>query len=206
MPHAIVGAGALGRIVANILGDDADVEFYDDDPSTHGETVLGYPVRGSVEQIIVEHQPELDPIVAVGDVEIRQELYETLVEQGYTHGTAIHPSSSVAPSADIGDGVIIKDNATIEPGVTVGDNAIVGNNTAICHDTNIGSHARLAPGVTIAGHSTIGEASYLSVDSSVDRCISVGDRVVIASGCTIWEDVPSDSIVKLPERMDVETR
>lgn len=206
MTVAVIGAGALGRIAANIFDDEADVEFYDDDATKHGVTVDGYPVVADVASLLESDTPEYRPLVAIGNLETRISLYERFRDQGFEFARAVHPTASIAPSAEIGQGVVIKDQATVEPGAEIGANTIVGNGAIVCHDTTVEPHCRLAPGVTLAGHCSVGRESYLAVNASVDRTCTIGQRSIVASGCTIWEDVPADSVVKLPSDMNIEDR
>lgn len=194
----ILGAGSLGRLVENILTlrDRNVVGFLDDGVSE--DRILGD--IGDVSSRPVDEEL----VVAIGDISVRRSLYDRFVAEDREFTTAIHPSATVADSAEIGAGTIIKEQAVIEPGATIGANCIIGNGTIVCHDSTIYQHCRLAPSVTIAGEVTVGSGSYLCVDVSVDRTVSVGSNVVVASGCTIWKDISAGTTVKLPSNMDVE--
>lgn len=194
----ILGAGGLGRLVENILTlRDRDIVGFLDDGAS-GDRILG-----DIDDISNRPVDE-ELIIAIGDISVRRSLYDRFAagDRGFT--TAIHPSATVADSAEIGAGTIIKEQAVVEPGATIGPNCIIGNGTIVCHDSTIRQHCRLAPSVTIAGEVTVGNGSYLCVDVSVDTNISIGSNVVIASGCTIWKDIAAGTTVKLPSNMDVE--
>jgi len=207
MSIAIIGAGGLGRIVANILrlNNQTTIEFYDDDETKSGTEVDGIRVNGKIVDIY-KLTPSPSLIIGIGDINARKELYTKFKSEGFSFASAIHPTAIVAYSAKIEEGCIIKENAVIEIGTRIGANSIIGNGTVICHDCDIGKHCRIAPSVTIAGYAIIGEGCYLAVKVSVDRKIKIGENSVIASGCTIWKDVPSSVIVKLPEPMKIEER
>lgn len=207
MSIAIVGAGALGRLVANILRVNQQdvIGFYDDDGAKIGMTVNGLVVQGSLADLYtLSSRPKL--IIGIGDVGTRQRLYEQFKADGFAFARAVHPSAVIASSAEIGGGVIVKENAVIEVSSKIGGNSIIGNGAIICHDCHIGMHCRIAPAVTIAGHVTIGECCYLGVRVSIDRRLTVGANSVVASGCTLWKPVPPNSIVKLPHPMKIEER
>jgi len=208
MVISIIGAGALGKIIADIytcsLG---DINGFYDDNIPRGEMVMGLPILGSVSDLVdLEDKPAV--IIGVGDVTERKKIFEGLISKQFKIEKAIHPSVRIHPVSKIkiGDGCIIKEGAVIEHGVSIGANSIIGNNATICHDSIIGKNCRIAPGVTIAGHVIIGDDTYLAVNVSVDRKIKIGKNVTIASGCTIWKDIPDNSIVKLPAKMLVEEK
>ena len=188
MAVTIIGKGALARIVANILYLKLEEEYK------------------MVESNEFEPVKDAKVIIAIGDIETRKRLYEEYKKAGCIFHTAIHPITVVPSSAVIGQGCIIKDNVTIEVDAIIGPNSIIGNGSVICHDVVIGSHCRIAPGVIIAGHSIIDDECYLALKVSIDRNLVVGKQSTIASGCTIWKDVPKNSIVKLPQKMDVKER
>ncbi len=201
---AIIGASALGRLVANILKlNQVEITgFFDDDEKKQGKKVDGVSVVGPVSDLFsLGGKTKL--IIAVGDVQKRKRLFKKFKKVGYNFANAIHPSASIASSVTLGEGVIIKENAVLEIGVKISDNVIIGNGSVICHDSKLGSHCRIAPGVTIAGYVTIDDEVYIGVNVSVDRTLTIGKKSVIASGCTIWKDVPCNSFVKLPHQMDV---
>lgn len=207
MSMAIIGAGALGRIIANILRlNNEDIAgFYDDDETKIGKEIDGVRVNGKFEDV---HRliPLPSLIIAIGDIKARKNLYAKFKSESFALASVIHPSATVASSARIEEGVIIKEHVIVEVGARIGANSIIGNGAVICHDCDIGKHCRLAPSVTIAGHAVIGEGCYLGVNVSVDRKITIGENSVVASGCAIWKNVPGNALVKLPTNMKVEKR
>src|SRR5436305_8783344 len=93
----IVGAGAQGAIVADILvraGTPA-IGFVDDTP---GKNVLG-----TIDDLPAIAHDAI--IVAIGDNRLRRGVVEKLA--GERLATAIHPFTSIAPSARIGEGSMI---------------------------------------------------------------------------------------------------
>jgi len=207
MGLVIIGSGALGRIALNIarLNKEEVTGFYDDNPDMIGKQVDGLKVKGNAADIF-----NLDPasriVVGIGEVDKRKEMHDKLKAKGFDFAALVHPTASIASSAKIEEGCIIKENAVVEIGTAIGANSVIGNGAVICHDSNIGKHCRIAPSVTIAGNATVGAESYLCVGVKIDRRIKIGKKTIIASGCTIWKDVPAGSIVKLPAYMDVKKR
>jgi sugar O-acyltransferase (sialic acid O-acetyltransferase NeuD family) len=203
---AIVGAGALGRLAVNILQLNKQKihGFFDDNLKT-GTIIDGIEVRGPLAQLSKD-KGKFDLVIGVGDVKIRKRIFEDLSAQGFNFATVIHPSACVAATSVVGQGCLIKDNAVVEINAQIGVNSIIGNCSIICHDTQVGSHCRVSPGVVVAGFSRIGDECYLAPNVSVDRKITIGRQSIIASGCTIWKNIPESSLVKLPQEMNVHPR
>jgi len=201
---AIIGASALGRIVANILKlNQIEITgFFDDDKIKQDTKIDGIKVAGSISDLDNLNK-NVELIIAIGNVQKRKRLFNKFKKAGYKFGNAIHPTASIASSVTLGKGIIVKENAILEIGVNISDNVIIGNGSIICHDTKIGTHCRIAPGVTIAGYVTIDDEVYIGVNVSVDRTLTIGKKSIIASGCTIWKNIPANSFVKLPNPMDV---
>lgn len=197
---SVIGAGDLGRIVINILklNNEDYIELYDDEK--RGE-VYGVKIKGKIKDCV---DKDIPVVIAIGDVNKRMGLYNKFLVEGFRFMTVIHPSAIVSPYAYIENGCIIKENAVVGVGTKVRANTIIGNNSTICHDCEIGKHCRIAPGVTIAGRTVVEDECYLAVNVSVDRKLNIGTQSVIASGCTIWKDVPKKNIVKLPTKMKME--
>jgi len=201
MSVAILGAGALGRLTINILeAQERTIKGIYDDDLSESTTVQGYPILGTLNNAL-ENTQNVQVVISIGDVATRQEIFTRFDQAGFEFTSAVHPSSIIADSAEIGRGVIIKESTVVEPDVKIGENSLIGNGSIICHDVRLGNHVRLAPSVTIAGHTNVGSGSYLAVGVNVDRDITVGSESIICSGCSIWKDVPENTIVKLPTDM-----
>ena len=107
MKIVVVGAGSQGKTVADILqrareaGTPAvPVGFVDDTPELLGTTILGLPVLGAINSLATIQHDTI--VVAIGDNRLRRIVTERLVAGGERLATAIHPFSSIAPTARIG--------------------------------------------------------------------------------------------------------
>lgn len=195
---SIIGAGALGKIVYNIfVSTHKDVNaFYDSNTDKIGNYIYDIPIK-NINNISSKNKI----IVAIGKRRIRLKYWKEFYN--YNFCNAIHSSVIFPNDINLGNNIIIKSGAVIEHGVTIGNNCIIGNNSTICHDTKIGNNCRISPGVTIAGHVNIASNCYLCPNVSIDRKIIIESNSIIASGCTIWKNVAKNSLVKLPNKMEV---
>jgi sugar O-acyltransferase (sialic acid O-acetyltransferase NeuD family) len=178
----IVGAGSQGMIVADILeraGTPA-IGFVDDTP---GKNVLG-----TIDDLCaIEHDAI---IVAIGDNRSRRALVERLA--GERLATAIHPFTSIAPSARIGEGSMISAGAIVQPRAVIGRSVILNTKASIDHDSVVGDFAHVSLNTTIGAEVRIGEETLIAAGATVVTGITIGGRSVIGAGAVVVRDVPDD--------------
>ena len=186
----IVGAGGQGTIVADILQRSGitPAAFVDDAPSLHGTSVLGIPVIGAAVDAI-EHDAI---IVAVGDNHMRRVITERLLAAGETLATAIHPFTSIAPSATIGEGSMISAGALVLPRAVLGRGVLLNTKASIDHDSVAGDFAHISAGATVGANARVGEETLIALGATVASGRSVGARTVIGAGAVVVRDIPDD--------------
>jgi sugar O-acyltransferase (sialic acid O-acetyltransferase NeuD family) len=178
----IVGAGSQGAIVADILvcaGTPA-IGFVDDTP---GKNVLGTidDLRSIAHDAI---------IVAIGDNRLRRGLVEKLA--GERLATAIHPFTSIAASARIGEGSMISAGAIVQPHAVIGRSAILNTKASVDHDSIIGDFAHISLGATIGAKVRIGEETLIAAGATIVSGMTVGARSIIGAGAVVVRDVADD--------------
>lgn len=186
----ILGAGAHGRVVADILrsqGLPAD-GFLDDDKSLHGTLVAGYQVVGGVEILMDSISHEV--IVALGKAPLRLELTKRFRNQGHKLLNVIHASAVISPSAVIGSGICVCAAAVINPDATIGDAVIINTGATVDHDCEVGDGAHLSPGVHLAGRVKVGYLSFLGTGVSVVPRVQIGSNTIIGAGSVVVNDIP----------------
>jgi len=201
----IVGAGGQGRIVADILetaGNPA-VAFVDDRRALHGTTILGLPVAGASVGDVAHDAV----IVAIGDNHVRRAVTEKLIANGERLASAIHPFTSIAKSASIGEGAMISAGAIVLPRVVVGRGVLLNTKASVDHDTVVGDFAHVSAGATVGAECTIGEETLIGLGASVLSRCNVGKRTVIGGGAVVVRDIPDDVIAYgVPARVTSDRR
>jgi len=178
----IVGAGSQGMIVADILacaGTPA-VGFVDD---TSGKKVLG-----TIDDL--RTIPHDAIIVAIGDNRLRRSLVERLA--GERLATAVHPFTSIAASARIGEGSMISAGAIVTPNAVIGRSVILNTKASVDHDTIVGDFAHISIGSTIGANVRIGEGTLIAAGATIVTGVTVGARSVIGAGAVVVRDIPDD--------------
>jgi sugar O-acyltransferase (sialic acid O-acetyltransferase NeuD family) len=200
----IVGAGGQGAIVADILQrcDITPVAFVDDDASRIGSKVLGIEVAASLHRI-----PHDAIIVAIGDNHTRRAITERLIAAGEALTSAIHPFTSIAPSAAIGEGSMISAGAIVSPRATIGRGVLLNTNASVDHDTIVGDFAHLSAAATVGALCRIGEESLIALGASVRSGRTLGTRTILGAGAVAVDDIPNDVIaLGIPARVTSDRR
>lgn len=186
----ILGAGGHAQVVADILwrmqeagAEIAPVGYLDDDPSLTGKRFLDLPVLGAVSELSTVLHDAL--IVAIGNNETRQRLFERLRNQGEPFAIARHPSAIVAPDVPIGPGSMICAGAVINPASAIGANVILNTGCTVDHHNRIGDHVHIAPGVHLGGDVSIGEGTLVGIGATVMPQRQVGDWSVVSAGSLV---------------------
>src|SRR3989344_8556722 len=194
----IVGAGGQARVVLDILKHDRNIGVVGivDNIKHRGENIDGVPIIGPLDKL-----PELakkmkidGAIVAVGDNVIREKYFKTLKKDGFTLINAIHPTASIADSAEIGEGVVICREAIISVEAKVGDDTIINSGSILEHQDMIGNHVHIAPGVNIAGKVKIGNGAFIGIGSTIIQNVKIGGGSIIGAGSVVIKDIP-DNVV-----------
>ena len=182
---AVIGAGGQGVIVADILRAAGTPPIAFVDERLAGTTVLGIRVVASL--AAVDHDAV---IVAIGDNVVRRRVTESL--SGERIATAIHPFSSVAPSATVGEGSMISAGAIVCPRASLGRGVLLNTKASVDHDSVIGDFAHISPGATVGGICRIGAEALIALGATVVSQCSVGARTVIGAGAVVIRDIGDD--------------
>lgn len=208
----IVGAGSQGAIVADILqrareaGSTGEpIGFVDDTPSLSRQTILGLPVLGAIDSLsAIEHDAI---VVAIGDNSRRRAMTERLLANGERLGTAIHPFTSIAPTATIGEGTMISAGALLLPRCSVGRGALLNTKASVDHDSILGDFVHVSAGGTVGANVRIGDETLIALGASVASERSVGARTIIGAGAVVVRDIPDDVIAfGVPARVTSDRR
>lgn len=196
MKTIIVGARADGhaKVVLEILlaMKQFDIAgFIDDDESKIGETIRGYEVIGTMQQL-----PELmkklaisKGIVAIGHNAMRRKLTQKLIHSGIEVINAIHPTAHFDSDVQIGYGCYIAQGVIVVTGTKIGNSVNIHTAASIDHDNIIEDGANIAPGVHTAGRVTICKDAFLGTGTIVIPDIVIGEAAITGAGSVVVKNV-----------------
>jgi sugar O-acyltransferase (sialic acid O-acetyltransferase NeuD family) len=142
-----------------------------------------------------------DYIIGIGDNDLREKIYNLLIQKDKKTITLINPSSSISNHSEIGNGVFINRNVSINAFASIGNNVILNTGCIIEHECNIADHVHIAPGAVLAGNVIVGERTFIGANSIVKQGIKIGKDVVVGAGSVVLTDIPDGKrIVGNPNR------
>lgn len=129
-------------------------------------------------------------VVAHSDNRQKADLAEIVCKMGFKLINAIHPSASIATSAQIGDNVIVNAKACIQPFARIGNGVMIHAGVIVEHDNIIEDYVNLAPNTTLAGWVHVQEGAYLFTNVTVIPQKKIGKHAIIGAGSVLLHDVP----------------
>ena len=109
--------------------------------------------------------------------------------------SAIHPTVTILPEAEISDGVWINANSVIGYKVEIAEGCILNTGCQIDHHNILRSCAQLAPGVVSAGNVTFGRCSDVYTGAVIINRINLGQEAIVGAGAVVIRNIPDYSMV-----------
>jgi sugar O-acyltransferase (sialic acid O-acetyltransferase NeuD family) len=188
----IVGAGGHGRVVVELWRAQHPTDelvLLDDDPTRHGQRVLGALVEGPVSLL---GRRDGEAVLAIGHNPLRLELGARWRAAGVCFGRAIHPSAVISPSARIGDGTVVFAGVVVNTGAAIGAHVIVNTGVIVEHDCVIEDGASLSPGARMGGRVVVGRGAFLSTGVTIGARGKVGAGSIVGAGAVVLSELPAD--------------
>lgn len=167
----------------------------DDDPATHGSTLLGIEVLGGTD--CLQQHPDAQLLVCVGRGTARRAIVERLAALGIgsdRYASLIHPSVQLPSSAHLGAGSMLLAQVAVTADVRIGQHVVAMPNCTLTHDDRVGDFATLCAGVSLAGTVTVGSGAYLGANASVREGVRIGSDAVLGMGAALLCDLPARQV------------
>lgn len=128
------------------------------------------------------------------DNRTRMTLYDRMTRIGFHFPPLIHPTTWLAPSAQIADGVQIMAGVIVQPDSCVGENTIINTGAQVDHDCQIGGHVHIAPSATLCGGVWIGRGAFVGAGATILPGVRVENNAVVGAGLTLRHDLARGDI------------
>jgi acetyltransferase EpsM len=201
--YVIFGAGGLAHELWGWIKNSPDigrpknlVAFVDDSQESRG-TYDGIPIigRGHFAQSSVKY------ILAIGSVEGRRNVAQSLGDHGWCALTYIHDSVVRGVNVSIGSGVVICPRASLSSDCTLHDFVLVNGGCGVAHDVVVGSYSVLLGSVSLNGNVVVGESVTVGAGALIYPGRRIGDGAVIGMGSAVFTHVkPGVRMVGNPAR------
>jgi sugar O-acyltransferase (sialic acid O-acetyltransferase NeuD family) len=193
----IISLGGISRNAIEILNNKFsynDIYIYDD--STKLQGYKNIVVKGTLSDLKNLKFGNLY-FNGIGRFDLfrkRIELSKLLQNNGLFGYSIIHESTTISPSATIGNGVFFSSKVSIGFSSFIGNDCVIFANSGIEHESVIGKLVYISPGVTICGKVKIGDYSYIGPGAVITAGIKIGERCIIGAGSLILKDIPDKSV------------
>ena len=160
-----------------------------------GQKVCGYSIFG-----IDNDLPELikkykNAHISIGQIDTakRNNIYNQILNLGFSFPTIISPNAYVSDHADIGNGNIVMHGVIINAGVKIGNNCIINTKALIEHDVQIDDGCHISTNTILNGNVKIGTGTFIGSSACIKNNISIGKNCIIGMGLSVRQDVDDKS-------------
>jgi sugar O-acyltransferase (sialic acid O-acetyltransferase NeuD family) len=202
-PYVVWGSRGHAKVISDIIlarGGQVDV-LIDNDPNAVS-SLINVPLcigMAGLDTWLVERGVgySVDAAVAIGGArgQDRRDIGVQLRKIGLMLPQLIHASSSVSPSAKVGQGSHVLAGAVIAADATVGDFCIINHSASVDHECLIDDGVHIAPGAVLCGCVEIDENALIGAGSVILPRRHIGRNAQIGAGAVVTHDVPQGVIV-----------
>jgi sugar O-acyltransferase (sialic acid O-acetyltransferase NeuD family) len=163
------------------------------------EDVLGYPIVGSDNDLLLLHAQYKFALVSIGQIKSsssRVAAYQRLKEIGYILPAIISPRAYVSRHANVGEGTVIMHGAIVNANAVIGKNCILNSRALIEHDAVVGDHCHISTGAIVNGEAKIGKESFIGSGAVTRQLIDIEEQSVIGAGSFVKSNVESKRLIK----------
>lgn len=190
---AIYCAGGLGRELIELARSVSRWEaiFFVDDVVEQREIASASVFRFDE---IENYRGNIEFVIANGEPEAREKLYQKIKAAGYPMATIIGSGCGISPDAEIGEGCIIYDSV-ISTNVKIKENTLINMNVIIGHDTVVAEHCVLSANCFAGGITRIGRKVYIAPGALIKDRINISDSAIISLGAVVLRHVREKAIM-----------
>ncbi|MFD2923016.1 acetyltransferase [Halobacillus naozhouensis] len=198
----LIGAGGHSKVIQDIVAEDKDFALYAivDDAFDDMNEVDGiiYANTSFLEGISVKNYLFC---VAIGNNNIRRNLYNKFNIPLESYATLVHPSAVISKSAKIGHGTVVMPNGVVNADTIIGNHCIVNTNSVIEHDNIIGDYVHISPNATLSGAVTVDEGTHVGAGSVVIPSKNIGSWSTVGAGSVVINNIMENvTVVGVPAK------
>lgn len=201
----IVGSGGFAKelfgyieseIKKNILKECYVKGFLDISFEAYQEMKIDSKYLGSENEYTIEDEDEF--LIAVGNIELKEEIISTLLEKNAKLMTYIHSTAIVDLGAKVGEGVVICPFCMVNNQAIIEDYSMLNIYSSVAHDSKLGKYSILSPYATLNGNVNSDEKLFMATRSSVLPGVNIGKSCVVSAGTVVAKDM-EDLVMAFPK-------
>ena len=158
--------------------------------------IMGVPILGGDEDLPILYKQGFTEafitVGSVGNVSIRQKLYDTLKLLGFSIPNIIDKTSIVSNYAALGEGIYIGKRTVVNAYSDIKNMSIINTSSTIEHECRIGEYVHVAPGSVVCGNVSIDHGTHIGSGSVIKQGIHIGANVIIGIGSVVVKDIAAN--------------
>lgn len=163
-------------------------------PHKVGKTILGYPIIGTDEDLILFNDGNTVFCISIGQISAGEGLRRKIFDKGKSIGiefpVIISPNACVSKHAKIDEGSVVLSGVIVNAQAEIGQNCIINSGAVIEHGARIGSNCHISTSVTINGDCQIGNNCFIASGAVLRNGLTVSDNTLIGMASVVTRDIP----------------
>lgn len=121
----------------------------------------------------------------LGKGNIREQLYDKLLQIGYYLPVIKDPSAIISDTAKIGEGTFIGKGAIVNAEARIGKNVIINTKALVEHQCIVDDFAHIAVGAVLCGQVCVGKRAFIGANATIIQGRTVKMGQIVPAGETI---------------------
>lgn len=199
-PVVIFGAKGLGKTALDIFKSNDVVVycFLDDDASLHGTEIEEVSVLGATDDdgYLKVIGQKCDAFVAHDDNKVRKSSVKMLNDRRKVMPiNAIHHTSYLATSTEIGHGNLINAQSVLGAFVKMGNHCVVSMGVRVEQETLIEDYVQIGTGSNIGANVTLHDGAFIGSGVTIVSGVVVGKNARVGAGSVVIANVADGETV-----------
>lgn len=198
----VYGGGGHGKSIIEAIRSQSVYEIVGviDDGLVAGDRILDIEILGG-SKVLADLLDKgigqaVNAIGGIGDIKSRIQVFELIMDNGFSCPTVAHASAVIEPSAEIASGVQILPLSYVGSAASIGFGVIINTSAVVSHDCSLADYVNISPGAMLAGGVEIGYGTLIGMGVTINLNVSIGENVRIGNGATVKSYVPDGTIIK----------
>lgn len=187
-PLVLYGCGTQGLAILEWLREawpGRPMLLTDDNPALWGTELLGVGVV--TPDVALGKGPRM-VLCGIGDNATRSRVLQRIREEGHRWQRFIHPTSVIAPSAEVGEGSVVLAQTVVNPFARVGAGCLINTAAVVEHHCQVEDFAHLGPRSVLGGAVQVGEGAFIGLGATVLPGKRIGRFVTLGAGAVLTHD------------------
>lgn len=190
----LIGGGGHCKACIDVIEQTGQFEIFGilDQKNFIGQSVLGYPIIGSDEDISKYAALGYHFLITVGQIKsaaVRKKLFSYLESCQAELAIIISPLAYVSKHVSLGKGTIVMHQASINAGAQIGANCILNSGSNVEHDVVIGDHTHISTQAIINGDCEIGDEVFIGSNATVSSQVKIIHNTIIGAGTVVIKSI-----------------